>query len=180
MKGKVKITGCICIFLAAAGAGLYGAMELERRKKQIAELKRGMLSLEREIEFQLSTLSEALLHTGERVEKPWKGLFSYMGERLEDREGTKFALRENIPELFLEGRKKYEKTHPWKKEWDILTSLFQNLGQLDKEMQMAQIRMAKEELDQIEKEAKEEQRKKGKLYQWLGLCMGTLGVILFL
>lgn len=174
----MKIVGCICIFFAAAGAGLYASKELERRKKEIVSLRKSILSMEREISFQLSTLSEAFLYTGERSEEPWKEFFKDMAKKLEERERKYYGEEQGVEGMFREVRKKWEQMHPWKKEWEILEQLFRGLGQLDKEMQMGQLRLAQEELTLAEQEAGEEQKKKGQLYRSLGICMGILGVIL--
>lgn len=195
----MKIAGCILIFLAATGAGLYASMELERRKKQLAGLRRGIVSLMREIEFQLSPLCEAFLHTGERSEQPWNLFFKNVGQKLEicnvageytDYEYTNMEQNNlfyseknypmNISEIFEWEIKKIEKFHPWKKDLEILKTLSKGLGQLDKEMQVAQLKLAEEEIMQAEKEALEEQKKKGQLYKSLGFCMGILGVIILL
>ncbi len=172
------MVGCIFVFLAAAGAGIYASLELERRMKQIASLRRSLLSLEREIAFQLSSLAEAFSYTGERANPPWDDFFCELAKQLEVQDGDIWGEEKDVVDIFQKGRKRYEKTHPWKKEWEILERLFQGLGQLDKEMQMGQLRLAQEELALVEQEAKEEQKKKGQLYRSLGICMGILGVIL--
>lgn len=174
----MKILGCICIFFAAAGAGLYASKELERRKKEIASLRKSLFSMEREISFQLATLSEAFLHTGERSEEPWEGLFKDIAKKLEERKREFYGEEREIEGIFQETRKKWEQVHPWKREWEILEQLFRGMGQLDKDMQVGQLRLAAEELSQAEQEALEEEKRKGKLYRSLGICMGLLGVIL--
>ena len=174
----MKMVGCIFVFLAAAGAGIHASMELERRMKQIASLRRSLLSMEREIAFQLSSLSETFFHTSERANSPWDDFFCDLANQLEIQDGDIWGEERDVVDIFQKGRKRYEKTHPWKKEWEILERLFQGLGQLDKEMQMGQLRLAQEELTLAEQEAREEQKKKGQLYRSLGICMGILGVIL--
>lgn len=174
----MKMVGCIFVFLAAAGAGIYASMELERRMKQIASLRRSLLYMEREIAFQLSSLAEAFSHTGERSNPPWDEFFFDLAKQLERQERNICGEEKNVVDIFQKARKRYEKTHPWKKEWEILERLFQGLGQLDKEMQMGQLRLAQEELTLAEQEAREEQKNKGQLYRSLGICMGILGVIL--
>lgn len=178
----MKIAGCIFLFLAAAGAGIYASTELERRKKQLAGLRRGIVSLMREIEFQLSPLSEAFMHTGERSEQPWDVFYKNVGQKLEICNAGSFACNDSmdVPKIFEQELKKTEKYHPWKKDLEILKTLSKGIGHLDKEMQVAQLKLAEEEVIQAEKEALEEEKKKGQLYKSLGFCMGILGVILFL
>lgn len=164
------------IFLASAGGGYYASMLLEKRKEQLFILRRAVLSLKREIDYQLSPLSEAFCNTAHRIKEPWAGFFEETGRQLleEGKEGRDFV------GIWEERMQMAQKFHPWKKDLSLLKSIGQGLGQLDKKMQLSQLTLLEEELSEAEKEAEEERRKKGHLYRMLGPCMGILGILLLL
>lgn len=172
----MKWMGYSLIFLAAAGRGYYASFLLEKRKEQIWSLRKAVLSLKREIDYQLSPLSEAFCHTAVRTTEPWGSFFEETGNKLA-REGQQGA---DFIEIWGIQMKKAAKFHPWKKDLAILQALGQGLGQLDKEMQLSQLKLLEEELLEAEREAEEERIKKGHLYRMLGPCMGLLGIILLL
>ena len=61
-----------------------------------------------------------------------------------------------------------------------MVNLVKRLGQLDKTMQVAQLKLAEEEVIQAQNEALDEYKRKSQLYKTLGVCMGVLGVIIFI
>lgn len=172
----MKWIGYSMIFLASAGGGYYASMLLERRKEQLLILRRAVLSLKREIDYQLAPLSEAFSHTALRTKEPWGSFLEETGEKLakEVTQGTDFF------QIWENQMKTAAKFHPWKKDLAILQALGQGLGQLDKDMQLSQLKLLEEELLEAEREAEEERVKKGHLYRMLGPCMGLLGIILLL
>lgn len=172
----MRWTGYLMIFLAASGGGFYASLLLDKRKRQLLGLRRVVVSLKREIDYQLSTIAEALLHTAERAEEPWSDFLKETGIQLQENRnsGEEFETLWNIQV------EKAESFHPWKKDLDILKDLGRGLGQLDKEMQMSQLQLTEEELLEAEKTAEEEKKKKGHLYRMLGVCMGILGIVMLL
>lgn len=168
--------GFFFIFLAAAGGGYYASSLLDKRKKQLQSLRRAIVFLSREIDYQLAPLSEAFAQTAQRTEEPWKSFFSELSNTMQRKSGDEKEFHEtwNI-EL-----KNIEKFHSWKKDLSILEALGQGLGQLDKEMQLAQLKLSAEEIVEAEKDAEEQRQQKGRLYRMLGPCMGILGIILLL
>lgn len=172
----MRWAGYLMIFLAAAGGGFYASLLLEKRKRQLAILKRAVISLNREIDYQLSTLPEAFHHTADRVEEPWKSFWEETGRNLEKSR----EIRKEFLTLWEDQIKEAEKFHPWKQDLNILKELGKGLGQLDKQMQLAQLKLTGEELLEMEREAEEECKRKGHLYRMLGTCMGVLGIVLLL
>lgn len=172
----MKWIGYSLIFLSAVAVGYYASLQLEKRREQLILLRKAVLSIKREIDYQLSPLSEAFLHTAKRTKDPWKSFLEEMGEKL-----TKDGIQEaDFFEIWQKEMKKISRFHPWKEDLALLQSLGQGLGQLDKEMQLSQLKLFEEELFEAEKEAGEEGRKKGHLYRMLGPCMGLLVIILLL
>ena len=172
----MRLIGCILILIGAAGAGIYASAQLEKRKRQLSSLRRTVLLIEREIDYQLSPLSETMILAAEKADKPWDVLFRSFSRVLMEKNSP----RAEIDVFMKQEIKKMEGYHPWKKDLEILMNLVKGLGQLDKTMQLAQLKMAEAEILQAEEEALEEYKKKSQLYRTLGLCMGVLGVIILI
>lgn len=172
----MKYIGCILILIGAAGAGIYASAQLEKRKRQLSSLRRTILLIEREIDYQLSPLSESMVLAAKKADKPWDVVFHNFSQVLI----KKNSPREEIDVLMKQEIKKAEVYHPWKKDLEILMNLVKGLGQLDKAMQLAQLKMAEADILQAEQEALEEHKKKSQLYRTLGLCIGVLGVIILI
>lgn len=172
----IKWIECAAVLFFFSGMGMYASSQLGKRKTQLKNLEKALLYLEREVDYHLAPLADAFLQAGKKAEKPWNLLFQKMGEEMSGQKNVSVSaetvLRETIGKI-----KRY---HPYAADLDILISLGRGLGELDKEMQLARIKLAVEELRQAQEEAREEQRQKEKLYQTLGVCMGILGVILIL
>lgn len=78
-------------------------------------------------------------------------------------------------------RKKHlEKTKLYEKDLDRLISLGENLGYLDKEMQIGTIDLYLENLEQETMEARDNLSKNSRLYQCLGVASGILITILII
>lgn len=172
----MKYIGCILILIGTAGAGIYASAQLEKRKRQLSSLRRTILLIEREIDYQLSPLSETMILAAEKADKPWDVVFRNFSRVLMEKNSP----RAEIDVLMKQEIKKAEGYHPWKKDLEILMNLVKGLGQLDKTMQLAQLKMAEAEILQAEEEAREEYKKKSQLYRTLGLCMGVLCVIILI
>lgn len=172
----MKLVGCLLIFVGMSGMGVYASRQLERRLKQLNSLRWLLVYISREIDYQLTPLSETMAVAAKKADKPWSLLFENLGQVLN--ETTSF--KTEIDVLLEREIKKIEIYHPWKKDLVILVNLVKRLGQLDKTMQVAQLKLAEEEVIQAQNEALDEYKRKSQLYKTLGVCMGVLGVIIFI
>lgn len=172
----MKILGCILIFAGMTGAGVYASLKLEKRQRQLGSLRWMIVYIAREIDYQLSPLPETMISVSKKAEEPWNLLFQNLGQVLNE----SMSFKMEIDALLEIEIKKMEMYHPWKKDLDILVALVKRLGQLDKTMQIAQLKLAEEEIMQVQKEALEEYQRKSQLYKTLGICMGVLGIIIFI
>ena len=172
----MKTVESFFVLILFTSAGIYASNQLEKRIRQLKDLEKAIFLIKREVDYQLSPLGEAMLHTGSRAEFPWSQLFIKTGERLLHKEE-----KEGKPEVcFKEEISKIRTYHPWEKDLDILFILGRNLGGVDKKLQIAQLTAAEEEVRQAIQYAKEEHQRKGKLYRTLGVCIGLMGVILLI
>lgn len=170
----MKLLGCCFIFLTFTFMGLHASSQLEKRIRQLKGLEKAILSIEREIDYRLSPIGDALIQTAKRTEFPWNLFFQNAGEAF-----SKNREKGCCPnQIFEDEIPKIRIYHPWEKDLKLLLTLGKGMGELDKKMQLSQLAMAKEEIQSAIKSAQEEQHAKGKLYQTLGICMGFLGVIL--
>ena len=78
----MKAAGCILILIISTAAGMYAAGQFEKRVYQLKELEKAVLILKREIDYRLSPLGEALVHTGKRISYPWNQFFIQAGEKI--------------------------------------------------------------------------------------------------
>ena len=172
----MKMAGLCLIFVSSVLLGIFSARELARRSRQLAGLKKALQFLEREVDYQVTALSDAFLHTADKTEEPWKTFFLNLGMRLGMGEQNRLSL-ETVVKEEIDGLKKQ---HPWKKDLEILSDFGERVGELDKQMQILGIRGILYEVEEEQKQALEEERQKGKLYQTMGISMGLLLVIFLL
>lgn len=169
----VEISVLFCFFTMS---GFYASSGLEKRIRKLKNLEKSLAFLNREIDYRKSPLGEALCRTAEKSKEPWKNFFMVVGEKLQNN-SEEFCRPD---EIFKEAVTRIKSYHPWEKDLHFLLNFGKIMGEADKNTQLVQLCMAKEELNGLIEEAEEEQKKKGKLYQTLGICLGMMGVILIL
>ena len=130
--------------------------------------------MEREIDYRHSCLKEVCKNSSQKADAPWDLFFSKVGAELQnDKENLSDPYQILERELV-----KISSLHPWEKDLAVIKNLGKGFGERDKKSQMIQFSIALEEIDVLLQEAIEEKKRKGKLYQTLGICMGILSVIL--
>ncbi len=86
----VQILGVLCILGSAAGFGYYYNRMLRCRLSQVRELQQLMILLKGEMEYQCSTLPEAMIHCGKQVAGICGAWFADTGKRMCSGEGIGF------------------------------------------------------------------------------------------
>ncbi len=171
----IKIIGSLCLMLTATAVGFFKAELLCVRVKRLMELKRMMIFLQGELRVYKATLSEAFASVAERLEEPFGSALEKMALQMEQQNSPGFSA------IWQEMEKKMLQEEGFLKEDEALFRMLQNsLGYLDLTMQTEALNLAIFQTDEAMKEAKEQQRVKGKLYKTMGVTAGAFLVLLIL
>ena len=80
----MKLVGYLLIFVGMSGMGVYASRQLERRLKQLNSLRWLLVYISREIDYQLTPLSETMAVAAKKADKPWSLLFENLGQVLNE------------------------------------------------------------------------------------------------
>jgi stage III sporulation protein AB len=155
--------------------GWYFSSELRNRIADLKELKKIIILLRGDIRYANTPLPEAVQALAIRQEGKYKLFLSEIADRLKELGGISFQTiwKETI-------EKKLDNTSLSKKDLEYLGQLGENLGYLDKDMQINTLDLY---LSQIEEEIKELTRnvkEKTYLYNSLGVMGGIFITIIML
>jgi stage III sporulation protein AB len=147
--------------------GFYCSNELKTRINDIKELRKLVVLLRGDIRYGNTPLPEAICAIARRHEGSLKGFFTKVAERLSEHSGNTFS------QIWKEAvDKELNQTSLNKKDKSNLIQFGENLGYLDKEMQMNTLDLfltqIEEEISELSKTAKE----KSYLYNTLGIMAG--------
>ncbi|NLP16807.1 MAG: stage III sporulation protein AD [Clostridiales bacterium] len=162
-----KVIGCILIILSSTLMGFYCSNELKSRINDIKELRKLIILLRGDIRYGSTPLPEAINTIARRHEGSFKGFLIKVSDKLSEHSGNTFS---QIWKAAVE--KELLQTSLNKKDKSHLIQFGENLGYLDKEMQMNTLELfltqIEEEINELSKTAKE----KSYLYNTLGIMAG--------
>lgn len=170
----MKWFGAMLIVMATTWAGFSFSKRFRERTNQVRQLKVALQTLEAEIVYGLTPLSEACRKISEMISYPLSEFFARFSEKLLNgnlsvSQAWNASLNETSSIMSLE-----------KNELEILSQFGATLGQHDREHQQKQIRLAILHLEREEQEAKEEQVRYEKMIKSLGILGGLLIVIILI
>ena len=170
----LKLAGALLLVAAGALLGWMHAGRLAERPAQIRRLVRLLSQLETDIAYGLTPLPEAFGRIGRQATEPLASLFRTAAVRLErDGMAAPEAWRAALDSV-------WELTAMKNAEKEIMLSLGNTLGATDRDDQVRHLRLAVKQLESLEPEAVEEQRRYEKMWKSLGLLGGALvAVILY-
>ncbi|CUH93281.1 stage III sporulation protein AB [Herbinix luporum] len=162
-----KIMGCILIIFSSSLMGFYFSSQLKCRINDMKEFKKLIVLLRGDIRYGNTPLPEAISSIARRHEGNFKDFLTKVSDRLSERLGNTFseiwteAVEGELHDTSLSKRDKYQ-----------LIQFGENLGYLDKEMQMNTLDLflaqMEEEIYELSKTVKE----KTYLYNSLGIMAG--------
>lgn len=170
----VRFAGSVCI---AMGVGLACFRRAGRVRKQFEEMlyfKKMILLLRGEIEYTQAQVGEIFLRLSMHARDPYAEWFETLAEQLELHQGESFFEKweENLvvplEQVIGKGR-----------ELDRLRELGENLGYLNKEMQIHAINYFLEQFEESMEERREKVRYQEKMYRSLGVLGGIFIVLCF-
>lgn len=162
-----KVVGCILIILSSTLMGFYCSNELKSRINDLKELRKLIVLLRGDIRYGSTPLPEAISAIARRHDGNFKEFLVKVSERLSERLGNTFS------QIWKEAvEKELYTTSLNKKDKYQLIQFGENLGYLDKEMQMNTLDLflsqMEDEIQELSKTAKE----KTYLYNSLGIMGG--------
>ena len=169
----MKIIGCIMVIASSAGVGFYFSQEMRTRIENLKELKKLTGLLRGDIRYANTPLPEAINSIARRHNGSFQLFFRYVSTKLNELSGLTFAViwKEAVEfELINTSLNKKDKLN--------LIQFGENLGYLDKEMQMNTIELylvqLEDEISDLSKTVKE----KAYLYNTLGIMAGIFITII--
>lgn len=170
-----KVVGCILIILSSSLMGFYCSNGLKSRISDLKELRKLIVLLRGDIRYGNTPLPEAICAIARRNEGSFKEFFTKISEKLSEHSGNTFSQvwKEAVDIELL-------KTALNKKDKSGLIHFGDNLGYLDKEMQMNTLELfltqLEDEIIELSKTAKE----KSYLYNTLGIMIGIFVSIILI
>lgn len=165
----LKLTGAVCVLLSCAGMGFARGREYKLRIRDLLTLKKLMLLLRGEIKYGVTPLPEALDVIGRKVEHQFGRCMQKVAEQLKSQPGRPLSdiweqeVRSHATGSFL-GRE----------DVSSCVRLGQQLGYLDKEMQIANIDFYMEQLEGTIEKLEGEQGKRIRVCRCLGIFAGVM------
>jgi stage III sporulation protein AB len=164
----MKIIGCILVIGSSSAVGFYFSGELKSRIEDLKELRKLIGLLRGDIRYANTPLPEAIYAITRRHSSRFDLFFQYVSKQLSELSGETFsAIWRKAVELELLN------SALTKKDKSNLIQLGENLGYLDKEMQLNTIDLylsqIEDEITELSKTAKE----RGYLYNTLGIMAGV-------
>lgn len=171
----IKMIGCVLILTSSAGMGLYFSGELKNRIADLKELKKIIFLLRGDIRYANTPLPEAVQALSLRHEGKYKNFLYKIAERLNELGGISFCTiwKEAVS-------KELENTSLSKKDLAGLGQFGENLGYLDKDMQINTIDLYISQIEDEIKDLSHNVKQKSYLYNSLGVLGGIFITIVML
>lgn len=170
----IKLIGGILLTVSSAVIGFLKAEELTTRVKMLTEWKRLLLLLQGELRFHHATLSESFENVAKRVKEPFREFLERTAEKMNaEQGGFEKAWSETGKELLT-------KEGFIREDGQLLEMLKSSLGYLDLTMQTETLNLAILQTEDALQLAKEQQKKKERLYQTMGITVGAILTLLII
>lgn len=171
----MKIIGSILVITSSAGIGFFFSSEMKSRIEDLKELRKLIVLLRGDIRYANTPLPEAIHSIARRHDGTFKPFFHFIYEKLSELSGETFS------QVWKEAvEKELCNTSLLKKDKLDLIQFGENLGYLDKEMQMntldLYISQIEDEIEDLSKNVKE----KSYLFNSLGIMAGIFITIVMI
>ncbi len=168
----VRLMGAALVAAGGAALGFQAAAGLRSQVRALEEMSQGLALLERELELNAPPLSRLLERGAERSRGPAEALFRECLRGLDRLDQENFStlwrrLVSDCRDLGSEGQA-------------VLAPLGDTLGRYDGERQREALAAARRRLEELSARLEEDSRRRGRVYQALGLSGGAFLVILLL
>lgn len=169
----LKIIGACLIILSTSYYGYLLSTEFILRIEQLKMIKKIMFLLRGEIKYSTTPLPEAFATISTRTKEPFSDMLRAISERLSSKDS------QTIKDIWYEESEKWlMQTKLDGSEKDRFMSLGDNLGYLDKDMQLSNIELYLEQLEEDINTLQTAVSSKCKLYRSLGVMAGIFITII--
>ncbi len=171
----LKIIGCALIILSSAGMGFFFSNEMRCRIDDLRELRKLVMLLRGDIRYGNTPLPEAVTAIARRHKGSFTAFFTKVSARLNELSGLTFQ------EIWKEAvEKELLDTSLSKRDKMQLLQFGENLGYLDKDMQMNTLDLFLSQLEEETRELTKSAKEKSYLYNSLGIMAGIFISIIML
>lgn len=171
----LKVTGCVFILTSCSGMGWLFGTEIKKRLEDLKSAKTVALLLRGDIRYAHTALPEALENVSKRHEGRLGPFLKRVSRDLREYSGKSFQ------EVWKDAMKdELNQTSLTKKDKICLYQFGEQLGYLDKDMQMNHIDWYITQVEEDMKEIAMDAKDKIRLYKSLGILFGILITILLL
>lgn len=135
----LKIAGILMIFIAGTGMGAAKSMELTKREQNLKKFLWLTSCLKGAV--RRSCFPEAFLEISEKLDGMYREFLQNLADRLKSQEG------QTLGQIFRDCARKHFRSAGFSaEEMELIASLGDRLGYLDREMQLRQLELFEEEL----------------------------------
>lgn len=171
----LKAVGAIMVILSSTAIGFYFSSLLRARIQELSDLRKTLFILRGDIQYGNTPLPEALQSIALRNKSEFKPFYMQVSEKLCRLEGESFQ------EIWSNGVDQcLNETALTKEDKLELKRLGENLGHLDREMQVRTIDLYLEIIKREMEEATTTIKEKTKLYNTLGILAGLFITIVMI
>lgn len=163
----LKIIGCILVIASSAGMGFYFSSEINCRIEDLKELKKLIGLLRGDIRYASTPLPEAISAIARRSSGHFEAFLKKVSQKLNELSGMTFfeiwreAVEKDLADTAMVKKDKYQ-----------LIQLGENLGYLDKDMQMNTLDLYLSQLEEEISDLTKTAREKTYLFRSLGIMAG--------
>lgn len=175
MIKMLKWIGIGLVICGSTAAGISLSRDLEKRVKQLNELRKVVVMLQGEIRYSNAPLSEAFHHVSLRIKEPFAIFLEHVAGHMEEFSG------ETLSDIFsqhIQEDLKYTSLLP--EDLEQLKRLGESMGYLDRQMQLETMNLYLDQVNTACEEAAEHYRNKSKLYHCLGVMGGLFLAVIFI
>lgn len=171
----MKIIGCILVILSSTAMGFYFSNDMKCRIEDMKELRKLIGLLRGDIRYANTPLPEAINSIHRRHSGNYHAFFNQVSLELCELSGHTFS---EIWKSAVESR--LINTSLTKKDKLHLSQFGENLGYLDKDMQMNTIDLYLSQLEEVINEQSKTVKEKAYLYNTLGIMAGIFITIIMI
>ncbi len=171
-----QVLGAGLVLFSTVAVGTKVAWMYRKRPNQLQQLEIQARSLSSNIDYTATPLPEVFSDLSRQYPKETGRIFNELHALLTDSSNPAMTLEEAFKACQETLKEELALTDD---DWEILESLFFNLGKSHREDQLKLIEMTLYQLKNAKKEAEEERKKNERMWRYLGILAGLLIVVLF-
>lgn len=154
--------------------GFYMVDRMKRHIRELEQVKKQLMFMEGEIRVGFRPVKDIFAQLEQKSEGNWKSFYAFVQKNMEREKQW------SLDQIWLEGIKETLKTsllnQNEKRAW---RELGENLGYLDKEMQITLLNICEEHFEEYRLQAEDYLKGNAKIYQTLGIMGGIFLTIIF-